>query len=238
MHAAVKGLHGLTLEPYYLPMLVASRDSAFLKRTWVPLFLPHELANAAWEAGSAQFTRTMGTPESVAQFWAESLQEEWAQQHPLAADRDGLQHVIPLFFHSDGAGVKNYVEYHIWGMSSAVSGCGDSWQSRLLLAGVPIEFMQGRHIRRVHREIVGCILWSLSWAERGLHPNEGFRGEPFKKGSRRWAMRGLPVAGPWRFAWAGWKGDLEARKVPHLMAHGYKCTCMCDWCFAQNGYKL
>eukprot|EP00969_Alexandrium_andersonii_P301996 13349542-Alexandrium_andersonii.AAC.1 len=57
----------------------------------------------------------LSSPESAAQFWAESLQEERAQERPFASDRDGLRRVIPLFFHSDGAGVKNYVECHIWG---------------------------------------------------------------------------------------------------------------------------
>ena len=88
----------------------------------------------------------------------------------------------------------------------------------------------------VFREVCKYIAYSHRHAELGTCPLVGYYGEEFKPGTPRFDMRGQPVAGTWRFAFAGWKGDLKARAETHMHARNYQATFICDQCCATQAF--
>ena len=80
--------------------------------------------------------------------------------------------------------------------------------------------------KQVERVVAQLAAWSISWSSRGLAPMVGFHGEPFEKGSTRYAMRGKEMAKGFRTLSATivflvllnvlWKCNPEDGKTSHI----------------------
>ena len=68
----------------------------------------------------------------------------------------------------------------------------------------------------------------------GCFPKVDSEGCPFSAGSREAVRAGQPFANGWRLAFAGFKGDWEARYVIHKSKRFYNANWICDHCLASR----
>ncbi len=177
-----------------------------------------------------------GSHDTVAQFWRHTQCTSWGQAHPAlqAMATAELRWLVPLFFHQDGVEVHTNVEYESWCWSTPFSS-GKACDTRF-----PILFLRAGSIHNmteracVEREVARFVQWSLAAAEAGVGPSRGVYDEPFPRGSLREQLAGKTLAGGWRAAYAGWKGDAKARRLTHRFCSWYNCTDVCDGCFAKR----
>ena len=103
------------------------------------------------------------------------------------------------------------VEYNISSVSSATT-TGSSFDTKLPNCMLESDL---HYESDTDREVIDYQAWCGEiWAD-GHWPWVGYRGEPFADGSYRYRKRGHPIAGPWRGAFAAWKGELAAKVKIH-----------------------
>lgn len=77
------------------------------------------------------------------------------------------------------------------------------------------------------------MVWNFEILHNGYLPERGFYNEPWSCPERaRMARERAPLFGEYRGKFAGWKGDLKARKECHNTTAWYQARAMCDGCLA------
>ena len=71
----------------------------------IPLFLPHELFSAVWQADC--FDHIFGDPAACGEFWSVVQPSKWARSHPAYELPDMLPRTVPIRMHGDGAVTKS-----------------------------------------------------------------------------------------------------------------------------------
>lgn len=87
----------------------------------------------------------------------------------------------------------------------------------------------------VQAVVAKVITWSMQIALDGVAPSVGFKGEPLL--GNRAHLSGSRLAGNYKFAYFGFKGDLKARKESHFLERSYLHTKICETCLAERPSK-
>lgn len=66
----------------------------------------------------------------------------------------------------------------------------------------------------------------------GCFPSVDHEGNVFPQGSPQSQRAGAPFASGWSMAFAGFKGDWEARVIVHKLTRYYRTTFICEHCMA------
>ena len=135
---------------------------------------------------------------------------------------------VPLFFHTDG--VKIYKNQKAW-VYSLSSACrkGSSTTTKFVF----VLFRDNMAIKNKTHDSVGHLVgYMVDTMMTGRFPLVDYLGNPFEPGSLDSMRAGRPFAEGWKLAFAGFKGDWEARVVVHKMSRYYRTTYICEHCMA------
>lgn len=166
--------------------------------------------------------------EMVADYWRHCQGQDFFRRLELPESQWAT--CVPLFWHTDG--VKIYRNQKSWVYSYA-SACrkGVSTQTKLVLLLLrEATIIKDKSHDRVG-EIIGYITKVLM---SGQFPHTNEDGEPFPMGSREQSRAGAHFAGGWTLAFAGFKGDWEARQVIHKSTRFYNANYICEHCLASR----
>ena len=132
------------------------------------------------------------------------------------------------FFHTDG--VKIYKSQKAW-VYSISSACrkGQSLLTKLVFILIrEAMIIKGKSHDSIGR-LVGYIVDTLM---TGKFPTHDHLGCKFSPGSEQELRAGQDFAGGWSMAFAGFKGDWEARAIVHKLTRYYRTTFICEHCMA------
>jgi hypothetical protein len=192
---------------------------------------PWDFFSWMWEAGCLlQWVADDPTTASnqTEQYWKHCSHLDFYKRLDLQDDQLGS--TIPLFFHADG--VKIYKAQKAW-VYSISSACrkGGSLKTKLVV----IILRENRVIKEKSHDAVGKLMgYVTDTLMSGCFPQLGPDGNPFPPGSQEEQRAGQLYAGGWCAAFAGFKGDWEARVVIHKSKRSYNSTWICDHCMASR----
>jgi hypothetical protein len=175
------------LQPTNVKIRIANPDGDGTIEVDHPALMPVDLVQEIWDTGPALFQRSMVGPrggQTVKDFWSATRDSDWVKSHPHL-QHDDLSTTIPLWIHGDMARVYKVQKLLIlsW-MSSLVSGC--SWNSRHIFTVIPHDVIaKGVTLQDLLKHYATAI-------------------NDLQKGKR---ADGSPLAGQFRFAYAGSKGS-------------------------------
>ena len=184
--------------------------------------------------------------------WGTGIFKQWAADDPKTAEyrnQEFWQHcshlefykklgmsdsqhrsTVPIYVHADG--VKIYKSQKAW-VYSISSACrkGPSIKTKLVV----ILLRENRIIKEKTHDSVGILMsYIFDTLMSGKFPQRDHQQNAFKPGSLNAARAGTPFCGNWRFAFAGFKGDWEARYIIHKSKRFYNATWICDHCLASR----
>ena len=187
----------------------------------------------AWLWKSGNFFQWVSDNPSEA---GDRLEEYWRHCEHLSffgqlnLTRSDYRTCVPLFFHADG--VKIYKNQKAWTYSYS-SACrkGGSLETKivLLLLREMMVIKYKSHDRVGHAS--GYIVRTLM---SGKFPDTNVDGHAFHPDSPQAARAGLEFAGGWKLAFAGFKGDWEARQIIHKSIRYYNAKYICEHCMASR----
>ena len=144
--------------------------------------------------------------EGLEIFWKQQEKQEWVIEHPgFKTYHVDFKHAIPLGVHADkGAHIKRDKLLNIaWG--SCKSRAPTIW-SKILFTVLPDELL----VKGVtDEELYAVLVWSLHVLMVGEWPAADHHGVEWPYGSRRWAMQGKRLAGPFVGLFSEYRGDWE-----------------------------
>jgi hypothetical protein len=177
---------------------------------------------------------------NVSAFWDGCSETDWAQAHPGVQSLKAqglLSKTIPLYFHQDGVETYRGVESNMWTWASALTR-GDTNDTKILLGFVWEWAMPSKLVRyQVNEEVCKYIDFCVKALEQGKGPTLGFYNEVHPPGSSAEALADQELCGGYRAVYAGWKGDLKARKNEHNFSRAWDSTFMCTDCAACQPFK-
>jgi len=215
LHRWLRDAFGLQVRPTIVKLPVANPSGPGTIEIDQPVIMPVDLAGAMWDAGTTLFHKRMVGKlglAGIAEFWKHAMRMEWAEQHPHTQDPGKLPTAIPIWIHGDVARVYNSQKLLIisW-MSALVTGC--SWSSRYLFTVLPHDLIQ-------KTITLDSLLRHFADSINGL-----------QSGKR---TTGGSICGPFRFIYAGSKGDLEWHWMAYSLKRYYRCNWLCSRCFASK----
>ena len=167
-------------------------------------------------------------PEACQRYWQHCPGAVWAADHPAYHAPYLLPYTIPVRFHGDDVAYKTLGKGKLLVMSLHGAMCPyDSLTSRL------ISVVMWDHMI-IPQDTLKPILevWAWSWrcAFHGVWPDCDHNGHAFtdRPESLRILNRGKPLAGAFRFAFAGALGDwVFHAKIGYPWFNGHSCNFMC-----------
>ena len=211
--------YGIELEPYSIRVRVTS---SLPGRLWQYMYIAvipiYEIWSAIYNLGHAVFSKcALGSRGLVAvqEYWENARRLEWGQHHPVLNALGDSFFALPLYYHTDGATIFHGGTYNVYSSSSPFA-TGLSVDTKFPWAMVETGLFYDRW---TEEDLQSFCNWCGEVLASGVWPSKGYEQEEFSKNSYRYRM-GLNnerLMGPWVGAFAGWKGDLEA-KVTH---HGF-----------------
>jgi hypothetical protein len=184
-----------------------------------------------WEAGVfLQWVSDdpLAASDRTVEYWSHCTHLDFFQRLDIQPDQFGT--TIPLYFHADG--VKIYKAQKAW-VYSVSSACrkGASLKTKLVI----IILRESRTIKEKSHDAIGNLMGYITKTlMSGCFPRVKPNGSPFEPGSPEALRGGKPYAGGWCGAFAGFKGDWEARVVIHKSKRNYLSTWICDHCMASR----
>ena len=236
---------GFHLEPYFLTLDLDEPGQLELKRQQVPVLIPYEITDAIWKYSERQFRISFldaASENAAGTFWEHARSQEWGLRHPEVQRRagagatsgQGLDRLLPVVYHVDGAEIHRNSEHYIWSWQSLLSK-GNVWDTKFLLVAIPHAKMRRQSTKRgVFKQVTEFIAWQQKVWQRGRAPFYGFYGE-LLSGARA-QLAGCLLAGGWCATFAGLKNDGKARKEIHFFKRHYSATYCCDSCLATQAF--
>ena len=160
------------------------------------------------------------------EYWKHCEGLEFFNRVGIPADQYGS--CVPLFFHTDG--VKIYKNQKAW-VYSLSSACrkGPSMSTKFVFILVRDNMIVKNKTHDAIGRLVGYMVETLM---TGCFPWLDHEGNSFPPGSPASERAGRPFASGWRMAFAGFKGDWEARVIVHKLTRYYRTTFICEHCMA------
>lgn len=170
----------------------------------------------------------MAASDRVEDYWGHCSHLDFYKR--LELKNDQLRTTIPLFFHADGVKIYKAQKAWIYSLSSACRK-GHSLSTKLVV----IVVRENRVIKEQSHDAIGKI---MAYIERtlstGCFPTHSMEGEEFTPGTIEFERAGRAYAGGWCGAFAGFKGDWEARVIVHKSKRTYNANYICDHCMASR----
>ena len=201
--------------------------------TTVQVFLPHSMFSALAENYPRKWEQFFCTHD-LAAFWSqvEAKKDQRLKGHPLTKGERWQETTVPLFCHGDGAEFQTRDSLMIYSFGS-IQNLLASLDSHLLMACFP----KSCTTPQTWQPLWEYLAWSFESLQKGYHPTKDWTGEPLKKGSPFYPMRGRPLT-PGTYKGTLWTiiGDQEFfsnhLRLPHWRN---KQPChMCN-CTSQDG---
>jgi len=146
----------------------------------------------------------------------------------IGLPRERYESCVPLYFHTDGVKIYKSQKAWVYSMSSTCRK-GTSISTKLVFILLrEAEIIKGRSHDAVGK-LVGYIVDTLM---TGAFPLLDHEGNKFAQGSVQSQRAGQAFAGGWSMAFAGFKGDWEARAMVHKLTRYYRTTFICEHCMA------
>ena len=184
-----------------------------------------------WETNSfLQWVSDDATQASnaVGEYWKQCSHLDFFQRLDLPPDQ--LRTTVPLFFHADGVKIYKAQKAWIYSVSSATRK-GGSLKTKLVI----ILLRENRIIKEKSHDAVGRLMgYVTDTLMTGCFPKVDANDNPFPAGTKEYLRAGAPFAGGWCAAFAGFKGDWEARVTIHKSKRSYNSTWICDHCLASR----
>ena len=141
-----------------------------------------------------------------------------------------FRRTVPLVWHTDG--VKVYKTQKAWVYSySSTCRKGPSMSTKLVL----LVFRDTVMIKNKTHDAVGLLIaYIMDVLQTGCFPTTDFQGRQWFEGSPEARKAGTPYAGGWKMAFAGFKGDWEARVQVHKLSRHYNAKFICEHCMASR----
>ena len=160
------------------------------------------------------------------QYWTHCENLDFFQRLELPAERYGS--CVPLFFHTDGVKIYKNQKAWIYSLSSACRK-GPSMQTKFVFIIVRDNMLVKPKTHDAIGRLVGYMVDVLM---TGCYPLLDHEGHAFKLGTLAAERAGQPFASGWSMAFAGFKGDWEARVMVHKITRYYRTTWICEHCVA------
>ena len=146
--------------------------------------------------------------KSLSEYWDANRKTTWFKEHSLLSrlSKEQLNFIIPLECHGDDAEMHKRRSFTICTVASALLGPGIvTWDHKLLLSC----FDSSTAGESTATEIDEWICWGLVSAAAGVYLDHDWHGRQFDGNymPALYAKAGTPIAGPFRFVFAGHKGD-------------------------------
>lgn len=166
--------------------------------------------------------------KQVEEYWSHCSHLEFFKK--LNLDPGKLRTTVPLFFHADGVKVYKAQKCWVYSFSSATRK-GASTKTKLVI----ILLRENRIIREKSHDAVGKLMgYICDTLMTGCFPFFDSEGNRWPVNSIEASRAGHPFAGSWQCAFAGFKGDWEARVVIHKSKRNYNSIWICDHCMASR----
>jgi hypothetical protein len=235
LHEWLRDAWGMQLDPYYLPLTVASQNPDMHTETMLFAVLqPFEVMHCVYECvGDRAFRECFVGPGglgAIEKYWRNARKRKWGEEHAAlqGVDDQGLCFILPLQYHNDGAKIFRGKLTYFYSYSVATTR-GVSLKTKLLIIGIE----KDKFLPQTEKQIVDYINWCGEVLASGKLPAEGYLKEQWKPGTYRHKNQGQPIAGPFRGAFSAWKGDTEARVMSHkFQRRNFKSNFVCDDCCA------
>ena len=152
----------------------------------------------------------------------------WIFTHDWGFLLNGVVPVYHCFFHTDGVKVYKNQKAWVYSLSSACRK-GPSMSTKLVFIIVRDNMVVKRKTHDAIGHLVGYMMDTMM---TGCFPLRDHEGLEFQPGSPAAERAGKPFASGWSMAFAGFKGDWEARALVHKMTRYYRTTYICEHCMA------
>lgn len=158
----------------------------------------------------------------------------WSSTHPCYGSHRHLRNLmIPLRHHGDDASIKSITGRKLFILSlNSEFGSENALGSRLLSIVLHDDsLVKGSSIKELMR------VWRWSWDAlfSGTYPHNDHNGKPWPPGSHRFRRAGQPLAGGWRFVFAGALADWAFHsKLYYPEIHGSSHNYLCHRCHASR----
>lgn len=213
-----------------MPLQITNQDGdeiPVMKETAV--IFPWDYFHFLWNTGKfLQWVsdRPAEANARTTEYWRHCETLEFFQQLSLEPQQYGT--CVPLFFHTDG--VKIYKNQKAW-LYSLSSACrkGQSTATKLVF----IMVRDATVIKPDTHDAIGkLVAYICDTLMSGCFPRYDFEGKEFEPRTLAAERAGRPFAGNWSMAFAGFKGDWEARALVHKMTRYYRTQYICEHCMA------
>ena len=171
----------------------------------------------------------------LSEYWEGNRTTTWFKDHPLLSklSKDELNFIIPLECHGDDAEMHKRRSFAICTVASALLGAGiATWDHKLLLSC----FDNSVAGESTATEIDCWICWGLVCAAAGVYLDHDWYGQAFSPDymPALYAKAGKQIAGPFRFVFAGHKGDQKYLHACYKFENYWTSEEMCRSCAASN----
>jgi hypothetical protein len=209
--------------------LRGKRRGSVVHRKW-PCIAPHEFFSRLWSLNLFHNVTPPGAP-SCGMFWAGQDGEEWKESHPATQRGGDMTFVVPVRIHGDeGSGFRKRPTYIIQWQSALHHGA--SMDSRFLIAVIPTCVCVTRNrVNLTLNALLRFVAWSLSCLLTGTFPASLPQGVGRVSGE---VPAEGPLAGQYRGAFCGLKGDAKFIKEAINPEHHYSTGFICSRCWAHK----
>ena len=158
--------------------------------------------------------------------------ETWVATHPALADKRNYRTVIPIVVYGDDAQHIRNDKLKILQWSSVVSRAS-TLDSKLIFAVLPVTAcVIDRKVHSTVNKLQAVLRWSLVARMDGRWPSVDHDGKHFT--DWRANKAGQPLAGPFRCAFAGNKGDMQWHVMWNRFSRYWQCNYICHRCLASK----
>jgi hypothetical protein len=173
------------------------------------ILLPHEVFSAVYSAGPELFEKVFlgpGGSDGLSGFWERQKTHAWVREHPgFLGTTLEFKHAVPMGIHADKGQHISRDKMLIIAFGSCTSVEPTLW-SKILFTTCPDELLiKGT----TDEELYAILVWSFKQMSIGKWPEADHNNIEWPYGSRRWAMRGKPLAGPFVGLFSEFRGDWE-----------------------------
>lgn len=226
-----------TIHPYegQIPLKVVSCDGEEheLPDCGVSILWPWDILTWLWESNNfLQWAdddpTTRGVKARASEYWNNCVGLDF--YHRLGMQPADHDTTIPVYFHADGVRIYKAQKAWVYSMSSACRK-GPSIKTKLVM----VVLRENRMVRRATHDAVAILIaYACETLRSGRFPRTQQNGQAFPAGSVAAQRAGQRFAGGWKLAFAGFKGDWEARVVVHKSKRSYNSINICDHCLASR----
>ena len=174
-------------------------------------------------------------PDGLKSFWQVLRDQPWLEHHPSVEDNVELDCLIPVCLHGDEAEYLDDQELYILSWSGALTH-GHSPRTRFPVCTLPSRRLFVENAVQISLQVIlRFIVWSFNIMLAGLWPAAGPDGtSEVERVAYRTRNVGKRLAGRYRAAYFGVRGDLKWDQHAHNWHRSYLHKAICRECRAED----